>query len=160
MFPTRIDIPQPQRVALIDLLNARLADTIDLHLQAKQAHWNVKGPSFIALHELFDDIAGELDEHADTIAERVTALGGEANGTLAAVAKQTKLKAYPSGLKTGREHVEALADAIASAGKGVRAAIAQADELGDADTADLFTGMSRDLDKKLWFVEAHLQADR
>lgn len=160
MFHTRIDIPQPQRVSLIELLNARLADTIDLHLQAKQAHWNVKGPSFIALHELFDDIAGELDEHADTIAERVTALGGEANGTLAAVAKQTKLKAYPLGLKTGREHVEALADAIASAGKGIRAAIAQADELGDADTADLFTGMSRDLDKKLWFVEAHLQADR
>ncbi|MCE9530094.1 MAG: DNA starvation/stationary phase protection protein Dps [Planctomycetes bacterium] len=160
MFSTRIDVPTEQRKPLIELLNNRLADMIDLHLQAKQAHWNVKGPSFIALHELFDDIAGEADEHADTIAERVTAVGGEAEGTLAVVAKRSKLKAYPLTIKTGLEHVEALADAMAAVGKAIRAAIGQSDEIGDADTADLFTGISRDLDKKLWFVEAHLQAPK
>ena len=160
MFSTRIDIPAKQRPALIELLNQRLADMIDLHLQAKQAHWNVKGPSFIALHELFDDVAEETDEQADTIAERVTALGGEAEGSLQVVSKQSKLKPYPLHLKTGKEHVEALSDALAAAGKSIRAAIDQSNELGDADTADLFTGISRELDKKLWFVEAHLQADR
>jgi starvation-inducible DNA-binding protein len=160
MFSTRIDIPAKQRPALIELINQRLADMIDLHLQTKQAHWNVKGPSFIALHELFDDIAGEVDEHADSIAERAIALGGEALGSLQEVSKQSKLKPYPLHLKTGKEHVEALADALAAVGKSVRAAIDQSNELGDADTADLFTGISRDLDKKLWFVEAHVQADR
>lgn len=160
MFSTRIDISSKQRPALIELLNQRLADMIDLHLQTKQAHWNVKGPSFIALHLLFDEIAGEIDEHADTIAERVTALGGNAEGTLQAVAKASKLTAYPIQLKTGHDHVEALCDALAATGKAVRAAIDQSSELGDADTADLFTGISRDLDKKLWFVEAHLQADK
>jgi starvation-inducible DNA-binding protein len=160
MFSTRIDIPQKQRTTLIELLNNRLADAIDLKLQAKQAHWNVKGPSFIALHELFDDVASDLDEHADTIAERITALGGEAEGTLAAVAKRTSIKAYPLHLKTGKEHVEALSDALAALGKNIRQAIAHADEFGDADTVDLFTQISRELDKKLWFVEAHLQADK
>jgi starvation-inducible DNA-binding protein len=160
MFSTRIDIPPKQRTSLIELLNHRLADAIDLHLQAKQAHWNVKGPSFIALHELFDDVAEDLDEHADTIAERAVALGGEAEGTLAAVAKHSKIPAYPLHLKTGKEHVEALATALAALGKNIRESLALADEIGDADTADLFTQISRELDKKLWFVEAHLQADK
>ena len=160
MFATRIDIPQTQRTSLVELLNQRLADVLDLHLQTKQAHWNVKGPSFIALHELFDEIAEDVDEFADTIAERAVALGGVAEGTVAAIAKRTKLKAYPLNLKTGHDHVVALSDALALTAKNVRAAIAAADELGDADTADLFTGISRDLDKKLWFVEAHLQAER
>ena len=160
MFPTKNDLSEATRSKVITLLNARLADSIDLQTQTKQAHWNVKGPSFIALHELFDEIAGEITEHVDTIAERITALGGEAEGTLAAVVKRSKMKAYPLHLKTGREHVEALSDALAAFGKNVRDAIGQADELGDVDTADLFTNVSRDLDKKLWFVEAHLQADK
>src|SRR5580658_10238701 len=99
MFSTRIDVPLQQRTSLIELLSHRLADMIDLHLQTKQAHWNFKGPSFIALHLLFDDIAGEIDEFADTIAERITALGGEAEGTLQVVAKRSKLKPYPLHLK-------------------------------------------------------------
>jgi len=160
MFSTRIDIPAKSRPGLIELLNARLADMIDLQLQTKQAHWNVKGPSFIALHELFDEVAEGVAEHVDTIAERVTALGGNAEGTLQAVSKTSKMKPYPIALKTGIEHVNALADALAQAGKLVREAIGQADELGDADAADIFTGVSRDLDKKLWFVEAHVQADK
>src|SRR4029078_918960 len=95
MHRTKNDLPQDRRRELANLLNQRLADMIDLHLQAKQAHWNVKGPSFIALHELFDDVAEETDGHADTVAERVTALGGEAEGSLQVVSKQSKLAAYP-----------------------------------------------------------------
>lgn len=160
MHRTRIDIPESQRKQTIELLNARLADAIDLQLQAKQAHWNVKGPNFIALHELFDKIAEEAEEFVDEIAERATALGGIAEGTSQVVAKRTTLTAYPLDAKDGRTHVEALSSILAAFGKNVRAAIAQADELGDADTADLFTGVSRKADKYLWFVEAHLQAER
>jgi starvation-inducible DNA-binding protein len=160
MHPTKNDIPADRRGAAAQLLNERLADLIDLGLQAKQAHWNVKGPNFIALHELFDDIAEEIEEYVDTTAERLVALGGTAEGTVAAVAGRTKLPAYPLHLSAGREHVEAFSTALAAAGKLVRASIDRAAEIGDADTADLFTGVSRGLDKSLWFVEAHLQGEK
>lgn len=160
MHSTRIDIPEKQRATLVGLLNDRLADVLDLQLQAKQAHWNVKGPSFVALHELFDSIAEAIEEYVDDIAERVTALGGIAEGTAAAVAKRSKLPIYSLTLTTGRDHLEAFAGALATVAKAVRKAIDQADEVGDKDTADLFTGVSRGIDKQLWFVEAHLQADR
>src|SRR5262249_26098194 len=133
---------------------------IDLHLQAKQAHWNVKGPSFIALHELFDKVAEESNEYVDDVAERIVALGGTAHGTVAVVNKHSQLPAYPLEISNGRDHVEALSTALATAGKAVRAAIDESDDLGDADTADLFTGISRGIDKSLWFVEAHIQAER
>lgn len=154
---TRNDLPDNTRKAMAELLNARLADTLDLKLAVKQAHWNVKGPDFIALHELFDEIAARVDTQADDIAERAVALGGVAHGTAQNVAKRSKLVPYPDSLTGGRPHVEALADRIASLGKLVREAINQADEAGDKDTADLFTGQSRALDKDLWFIEAHLQ---
>jgi starvation-inducible DNA-binding protein len=160
MHKTKIDLPESKRVQLIQLLGDRLADVIDLQLQSKQAHWNVKGPSFIALHELFDSIAGEVSEFADTIAERIVTLGGTADGTLSGVAKRTHLPAYPVEISAGRDHVETLSTALAAFGKLVREAIDRSTEMGDADTADLFTGISRDIDKKLWFVEAHLQADK
>jgi starvation-inducible DNA-binding protein len=160
MNPTKNDLSDNKRVPLVKLLNERLAELIDLGLQAKQAHWNVKGPTFIALHELFDSVAEETEEYIDTVAERITALGGIAEGTLAAVSQRTKLPAYSLKITAGRDHVDALSTAIATVGKSVRAAIDQSNELGDADTADLFTGISRDLDKKLWFVEAHLQGDK
>jgi len=160
MHPTRIDLSAKTRGRVVEVLNARLADAIDLQLQAKQAHWNVKGPSFIALHELFDKIAGDVGGHIDEMAERITALGGTAEGTVQAVAGRSKLEAYPLGLSEGRAHLEALATALARFGKGVRKAIDEAGKAGDADTSDLFTGVSRDIDKNLWLVEAHLQADR
>ncbi len=160
MHKTRIDLPAEKRTSLCKLLNERLADLIDLKLQAKQAHWNVKGPSFIALHELFDDVAELLDGHVDDAAERITALGGVAEGALPVIGKRSSLPAYPLDLADGLGHVDKLSTAIATAGKLVRESIDKADELGDADTADLFTGISRDLDKQLWFLEAHLQADR
>lgn len=159
MNPTKNDLSEEQRTSLAQLLNERLADLIDLGLQAKQAHWNVKGPTFIALHELFDSVAEKIEEFVDDVAERVVALGGIAEGTIGIVGKRTKLAAYPPNITSGRDHVEALSTALATFGKAVRADIDRATELGDADTADLFTGISRDIDKKLWFVEAHLQGD-
>lgn len=158
LHSTRIDLPMDRRNTLVELLQERLADLIDLSLQAKLAHWNVKGPSFIALHELFDKVAGVIGEHVDGVAERLVTLGGTADGTLAGVAKRTMLPPYPLTIISGNDHVHALANALATAGKGVRAAIDRAAELGDADTADLFTEVSRDLDQYLWFVEAHGQA--
>lgn len=160
MHSTRIDLAAKTRARMIDLLNARLADAIDLQLQCKQAHWNVKGPQFIALHELFDRLAGELDGHVDELAERVTALGGVAEGTLQAVAGRSRLDAYPLDFSDGRAHVDALAAAYARFGKSVRKAIDEAAKAGDADSSDLFTGISRGADKSLWLLEAHLQADR
>lgn len=160
MHSTKIDLPEKKRVKLVGLLNQSLAEAIDLKSQSKQAHWNVKGPNFIALHELFDKVAEDLDEQVDEIAERITALGGEAEGTIQAVAGRSKLPGYPLKLKNGLDHVERLSTALATFGRSVRAAIDESTELGDADTADLYTGISRQTDKNLWFVEAHLQADR
>src|SRR5690242_11958283 len=157
MFDTRNDLPAGTRPTSIELLNARLADAIDLGTQTKHAHWNVKGPSFIALHELFDQIAETVEDQIDTIAERVTALGGTARGTLAAVSRETSLKAYPEEISDGMAHVEALSAAVADFGRKVRGAIDESAKLGDAGTSDLFTGVSRETDKNLWLLEAHLK---
>jgi len=156
MFDTRNDIPAATRKSVNELLNARLADAIDLGTQIKHAHWNVKGPSFIALHELFDEIAQTVADQIDTIAERVTALGGTARGTLVSVSRATSLKPYPEELSDGMDHVEALSAVVADFGRKVRAAIEESAKLGDADTSDLFTGVSRETDKNLWLLEAHL----
>ena len=160
MFKTKNDISEPTRVQVVELLNARLADSIDLQTQIKQAHWNVKGPSFIALHELFDKINEEVVDYGDDIAERAVQLGGMAEGTARVVAKRSSLLEYPGNAADGRSHVEALSSVLAAFGKAARKAIDQANELNDVDTADLFTGVSRGIDKWLWFVEAHLQAER
>jgi len=156
--PTRNDLPETTRREMIALLNAHLADGIDLALQAKQAHWNVKGPQFIALHELFDGVHTRVLVQVDDLAERIVQLGGTAGGTLQAAHARTRLPKYPVEAVSGRAHVEALSASLAVYGKAVRAAIDDATELGDADTADLFTGISRAADKDLWFVEAHLGA--
>ena len=160
MHRTKNDMPEARRKQVVDLCNARLVDALDLHLQAKQAHWNVKGPSFIALHELFDKVAEEAEEFADLIAERATALGGVAEGTVQVIHKRTTLPPYPLDVVLDLDHVDKLSSSLAAFGKAARAAIDQSNELGDADTADLFTEVSRDADKNLWFVEAHVQAER
>lgn len=158
MYPTQNDLSLQTRDAMVRLLNARLADTIDLALQIKQAHWNVKGPNFIALHELFDKFHDQTEAYYDDIAERITALGGIAYGTAATVAEKSALPGYPTDIADGQAHVKALSGSFAALAKSVRAAIETATGAGDADTADLFTGMSRGLDKSLWFLESHLQA--
>jgi starvation-inducible DNA-binding protein len=156
MFNTRNDLSQDIRTQVVELLNARLADAIDLGTQVKHAHWNVKGANFIALHELFDKIAEGVEDQIDTIAERVTALGGTARGTLVAVSRRTSLKPYPEEISAGLGHVEALASVFADFGRKVRTAIEESAKLSDAATSDLFTGISRETDKSLWFLEAHL----
>lgn len=157
MYKTKIDLSEKIRRNVIVVLNDRLADAIDLHSQVKQAHWNVKGPSFIALHKLFDDISGVVLAHVDEIAERITGLGGTAEGTVAVAAKRSKLKNYPLSITAGRDHLFYLSTQIAVFGKAVRSAIDDTAAIGDAGSADLFTGISRELDKYLWFLEAHLQ---
>src|SRR5262252_513594 len=160
MYTTKNDLPEQARSKLIELLNARLADAIDLQTQMKQAHWNVKGPNFIGLHKLFDEINEEVEDYVDDIAERSVELGGVALGTARSVAKKSQLAEYPLQIANGHDHVEAVATALATFGKSARSAIDSSDELRDKDTADLFTEISRGVDKWLWFVEAHLQADR
>jgi starvation-inducible DNA-binding protein len=160
MHTTRNDLPQEKRASLVELLNARLADAIDLQTQMKQAHWNVKGPNFIALHELFDKINEEVEDYIDLIAERAVQLGGTALGTARSVSRRTQLAEYPLDISAGHAHVEAVASALATFAKSVRKAIDTCDGQGDKDSADIFTEISRGTDKWLWFVEAHLQAER
>jgi starvation-inducible DNA-binding protein len=159
LFPTKNDLPAGTRARVAELLNQRLADCIDLQTQCKQAHWNVKGPSFIALHKLFDDINEDVEEYVDLLAERVVQLGGVAEGTARLVAERTTLADYPRLLTSGEAHVDALSSALAAFGSGTRKAIGQGDELQDADTVDILTEISRGIDKWLWFVEAHLQGE-
>ena len=157
MHNTKIDLAEDKRSELVDILNQRLADVADLKSQAKQAHWNVKGMHFIALHELFDRVAAAADEHTDLIAERITTLGGTAYGTVRQAAQKSSLAEYPLEITDGTAHVDALSSALADFGKKVRGDIDRAGEIGDQDTADLFTEISRETDKNLWFVEAHIQ---
>lgn len=157
MHKTKNDIKKDDREKIVAILNQSLADASDLKSQAKQAHWNVKGMSFIALHELFDQVAGEVETFTDDIAERITSLGGTAMGTVRLAAENSSLSEYPHEITDGAAHVDALSTALADFGKKVRANIDKTDKLGDADTADLYTAVSRDIDKLLWFVEAHIQ---
>jgi starvation-inducible DNA-binding protein len=157
MYKTKIDLSEKTRRNVIVTLNERLSDAIDLQSQVKQAHWNVKGPHFIALHELFDKISDAMLEQIDEIAERITSLGGTAEGTVAVAARRSKLKNYPLSITSGRDHLLYLSTQLSVYGKSLRGAIESADEFGDADTADLYTQLSREIDKYLWFLEAHLQ---
>src|SRR5213593_4741798 len=152
MFKTKSDLSGEIRAKTVELLNARLADAIDLHTQTKQAHWNVKGPNFIALHELFDKINEDVEDYVDDIAERAVQLGGLAQGTARMAAKRSSLSEYPSNTVDGHSHAEALSSALAAFGKSARKAIDEANDLLDLDTADLFTEISRGVDKWLWFV--------
>ncbi|MBE9047434.1 DNA starvation/stationary phase protection protein Dps [Pleurocapsales cyanobacterium LEGE 10410] len=156
LYGTRIDLAEDVRVPTIELLNQTLAATLDLKTQTKQAHWNVKGMDFYQLHEMFDEMATELEEYTDMVAERVTALGGVAMGTARIAAESSILPEYALDAVIGAEHVTALADRFGAYAKHLREAIDRTDELGDADTADLYTEISRTVDKRLWFLEAHL----
>ena len=156
-YPTRNDLSANAKTVSIKVLNARLAESIDLALLTKQAHWNIKGPHFIALHEMIDGFRTEIDGHVDTIAERAVQLGGTALGTTQEVAKATTLAPYPTEISSSKDHLAALIERYAKAAASARAANEETDAVGDADTADLFTAYSRALDKALWFLEAHVQ---
>jgi starvation-inducible DNA-binding protein len=157
LFPTRIDLSADTREYVVGMLNQQLANLTDLFTQTKHAHWNVKGPQFWSLHKLFDELAEGVEEHVDEVAERITALGGRAKGTARMAAANSRLEEFPENTHEGMAVVRAVADRYAAAGKAARQGIAQADEHGDADTADLLTQVSRDLDQSLYFLESHLQ---
>ncbi|MEZ5306383.1 MAG: DNA starvation/stationary phase protection protein Dps [Pyrinomonadaceae bacterium] len=158
MHNTKIDISKDVREKMVEILNARLADSMDLKSQAKHAHWNVKGMNFIALHELFDQVATETEAYSDMLAERVTTLGGTAEGTVRVAAENSSLSQYPLEISEGADHVDALSSALSEFAKNARENVDQADEAGDMITADLFTEIVRGTDKLLWFVEAHSQS--
>lgn len=156
-FTTHIDIPLDKRTELIAMLNQSLADTLDLYTQVKQAHWNVKGKDFYQLHLLFDEIAGEVEPFVNLLAERVTLLGGYATGTARMAAEHSSLPEYPTDAVEGRDHLEALVERFGEYCGRIRSAINDSDDLGDPSTADLYTEISRVVDKRLWFLEAHIQ---
>jgi starvation-inducible DNA-binding protein len=155
-YPSSVGVAESNRQALIALLNTRLADSTDLRTQVKWAHWNVKGLHFIQLHELFDSIASHLEEQTDIIAERIAALGGVANGTAREVAAKSGLKEADLSASDGPSMLKFLVHNVAHHANAVREAIKESDDLDDATTADVFTQLSRELDKDLWFLEAHL----
>ncbi len=158
LLPTKNDLPSNAKTAVIEMLNARVADTIDLALATKQAHWNIKGMAFIGVHELLDKLRGALDGYVDEMAERAVQLGGVALGTTQVVEMESTLDPYPVEIHTVKDHLTALIERYGHVGNKVRANIDDADEAGDAGTADLFTGVSRGLDEWLWMLEAHLGA--
>jgi len=157
-FTSGVDLSDDAKSKLIDLLNARLADTIDMKTQVKHAHWNVKGAQFHQLHLLFDDIAGHVDDAADLIAERAVQLGGVAHGTARIAASTSSIPEYDLDAVKGEEHVRALVDRLSKLANASREAIDEADKLGDTATSDIFTEIVRATDKDLWFLEAHIQA--
>lgn len=146
-------------MALVNVLNARLADTIDLALMTKQAHWNVRGPQFHSLHSLFDDLRSQLDEHTDALAERIVQLGGSALGTSQSVSRASQLGSYPVSIRAGSAHLEALHERYRDLARRVRVAFEVADS-DDPETADLLTDFSRSISQAIWFIEAHLQDDQ
>ena len=157
MHETQNKLESNAKKVAIELLNARLSDTIDLALIAKQAHWNVKGRTFIGVHKMLDELRDDVDEYVDLMAERVTQLGGTALGTSQIVVKSSKVEPYPVDMYKVEDHLRALAERYGKVANTIRENIDEADEAGDVDTSDLFTEVSRGLDKWLWFIEAHLQ---
>jgi starvation-inducible DNA-binding protein len=159
MFKTKNPSSEEVREQVVDMLNARLADSIDLHYQAKQAHWNVKGDDFFQLHELFDKVAEATEGHIDLIAERITQLGGTANGTVRDASKNSTLTEYPHDIYDGDSHVEALSNALATFASNIKQNVDDADQLNDMGTNDMLVEIMREIDKYLWFVEAHNQVE-
>jgi starvation-inducible DNA-binding protein len=158
MFETSVNLDEKTREKAIAILNARLADTLDVQTQTKFAHWNVKGNDFYQLHLLFDEVAEHLEDAVDLIAERVTALGGRANGTLRQAAANSSIEEYEIDTVKGMDHVRVLSDRLGRLANAYRDAIDNTDELGDKGTADVFTELVRQADKDLYFLESHIQA--
>lgn len=156
MQPTRNSLPEKIRGQSIKLLNKHLAAAIDLHAQVKQAHWNVRGLGFIAIHELFDKVSIAAEAYSDMLAERAAGLGGVAHGTIQVAVKHSFLEPYPLDIGDEKQHVVAVASVLAAFGESARGSIAKATDFGDVGTADLFTEMSRGIDQQLWFVESHI----
>ena len=154
-FETKISLTPAVREKISDGLNQNLADLSDLYSQTKQAHWNVRGPLFYPLHKLFDELAGVIEEHIDPLAERITAIGGTALGTVRQAAQRSTLIEFPTHGHDDTIFVPALIDRFGQCANSFRDGISAAADLGDLVTSDLLTGICADLDKGLWLLEAH-----
>ncbi|QDU34663.1 DNA protection during starvation protein [Poriferisphaera corsica] len=152
---TRQPLNHEIRDQVIPILSHLLADTSDLYFQVKEAHWNVKGENFIALHKLFDDVADDITEYIDEIAERIAQLGGQVHGTLQHASRSSRLPTYPESITTGHDHVDAVSKALAQFSDNARQGIDDTDEFGDPVTADMLTNITGGIDKWLWFIESH-----
>ena len=157
LHQTNNDTQNNAKAVAMEVLQARMAEGIDIALITKQAHWNLKGPQFIGVHTMLDTFRTEQDEWVDTMAERITQLGGTARGTVQEVNRETSLPPYPTDIYAVADHVKALIDRYAKFANAVRQNIDDTDEAGDPGTADLLTEISRGIDKQLWFLEAHGQ---
>ena len=155
MQQTHNTLPEAVRAQSVEILNKHLAASIDLQAQVKQAHWNVRGPGFIAVHELFDKVACAVEAMSDQLAERAAGLGGTAHGTIQAAVARSFLVPYPHGIADTGKHLFAVAASLAAFGQSTRDGIGHTTKFGDVDTADLFTEISRGIDQQLWFIEAH-----
>jgi starvation-inducible DNA-binding protein len=156
LYNTHINLSVQTRATIVEMLNAMLSDAFDLYTQTKFAHWNVKGANFIATHELFDKIADEVSDAIDDIAERITALGGVAGGSIQEIAQQTTLPHFPKGIEGTESYIRALAERVGVFANATRAGVDTSSEHGDQITADLLTSITRGLDKQLYFLEAHI----
>ncbi len=157
LHTTHMTLPEKNRIEIIEVLNKSLASTADLQAQLKQAHWNIKGPQFISLHELFDKLAEEVEGHVDVIAERITSLGGTARGTLQEAVNNSSLNPYPVDIFEAKDHIEHLSQNFAILGELARDNMVETERLGDMATNDIYVDLARSLDKGLWFIEAHVQ---
>ena len=155
MFPTACDLPEQTRQSMVALLQSHVSDGIDLYSHVRQAHWTLRGPNFIGLHELLEKIYTEVADQTDLVAERLQLLGGHTEGTIDVAAQNSRLPKYPLDAVTPNEHIEAITNSLAAYAKSVRGAIGEADETGDQGTADLFTEIVRAVDRARWMIEAH-----
>ena len=158
MHKTMNPISENIRGSMVELLQTHLATAVDITYQTKQAHWNVKGMNFIAVHELFDDLHEETEEYVDTIAERLTAIGGQAHGTVQAASENSLLDPYPLDLVKSEDHLKRLTESYAKWSAAIAKGIEEASEAGDPLTEDLLTAIGRGLDKGIYFMESHFQA--
>ncbi|WP_420393200.1 DNA starvation/stationary phase protection protein Dps [Acuticoccus sp.] len=155
MFPTACDLPEQTRQSMCALLQSHVSDGIDLFSHVRQAHWTLRGPNFIGLHELLETIYEQVKDQTDLLAERLQLLGGHTEGTIDVAAQNSRLPKYPLDAVSPSEHVDAVTSSLAAYAKTVRGAIDEADEAGDMGTSDLFTEIVREVDRARWMIEAH-----
>ncbi len=158
MYETRIALSAETKAKVVEVMQERLAEALDMYSQAKFAHWNVKGDNFYQLHLVFDSVADHVFPQIDAIAERLTQLGGVANGTVRQAAMVSKIPEYKVDLIAGMEHVAALADALGHYCAELREASDKIDEIGDEPTSDFFKQLVVEAEEQLYFLESHLEA--